>query len=232
MESEAGAKKARGTYFELNGHYILMEAPEDLDSNFEMILPTSSGNAGDLLTSQGDGSPMAWAAPGSVGFVPPGAILPFAGSSVPSGFLLCDGSAYDTATHLALSAALGSTWDTAYDPTTGSNHSSPGAGNFRVPDLRGVFTRGVGTPSGLSAVSLAGYGADQIKSHSIALSGSGFTTVNTAPSTNPYRFVVTSAMGGGVSPSQPISEAGLTGTYAGGSETAPRYIGVNYIIKE
>ena len=66
--------------------------------------------------------------------VPIGAILPFAGVSPPSGYLLCDGSEVETAKYGALYDIIG----TAYNGST----SLVGSGTFRLPDLRGRFPLG------------------------------------------------------------------------------------------
>lgn len=55
---------------------------------------------------------------------PSGSIAPFAGSTVPDGWLLCDGTAYPQATYPKLYAAIGTTW------------GAGGAGTFKVPDGR------------------------------------------------------------------------------------------------
>jgi microcystin-dependent protein len=74
---------------------------------------------------------------------PTGAIVAFGGSAAPSGWLLCDGSAYATATYPALSAVLAGAYDTS------AGQASPGAGNFRVPILKGRVPAGldVGVPA-------------------------------------------------------------------------------------
>ena len=65
------------------------------------------------------------------GPLPPGSILPFAGSTVPAGYLLCDGSELLRAQYPRLYEALGSAWGSATGFT------------FTLPDLRGRFLRGV-----------------------------------------------------------------------------------------
>lgn len=65
--------------------------------------------------------------------VPTATITPYAGSSAPTGWLLCDGSAVSQTTYAALYAIITSTYDV----------TAPGAGNFRVPDLRGNVPVGV-----------------------------------------------------------------------------------------
>lgn len=73
--------------------------------------------------------------------VPAGTILPFGGTSntVPEGYLLCDGSSVLQAQYPGLFAAIGTSWGSA-DAT-----------HFNVPDLRGVFLRGVDGSRGLDS---------------------------------------------------------------------------------
>jgi hypothetical protein len=64
--------------------------------------------------------------------VPPGAIMPFAGTEAPPGWVLCDGVTYEgtNPVYAELFGAIGTTWG--------------GSGTqFQVPDLRGTFLRGV-----------------------------------------------------------------------------------------
>ena len=70
--------------------------------------------------------------------VPAGSILPYGGSTAPTGYLLCDGASYTTAAEPGLFAVIGYTYG--------------GAGaNFNVPDLRLKFPQGsdyAGNPPG------------------------------------------------------------------------------------
>lgn len=59
-------------------------------------------------------------------FVPTGTLLDFAGSSAPSGFLLCYGQAISRSTYADLFAAIGTTYGAGDGTTT-----------FNLPDLRG-----------------------------------------------------------------------------------------------
>ena len=62
-----------------------------------------------------------------------GFIKPYAGTSVPTGYLLCNGAAISRAQYPELFAAIGTTWG-----------AGDGSSTFNVPDLRGYFLRGVG----------------------------------------------------------------------------------------
>ncbi len=64
---------------------------------------------------------------------PPGTILPFAGTNVPDGWLLCDGAAVDKADYADLYANIGTAWG---NPLALNGH------DFNLPDLRGRFLRG------------------------------------------------------------------------------------------
>lgn len=66
--------------------------------------------------------------------VPIGVVLPYAGSSAPTGFVLCDGTAYSrTVTYDALYAIIGTTFGTGDGSTT-----------FNVPDMRSRVPVGAG----------------------------------------------------------------------------------------
>jgi microcystin-dependent protein len=80
--------------------------------------------------------------------VPTGAVIDFAGSISPSGWLLCDGTSYATATYPALFTALGYTW--------GGSGS-----NFNVPDLRSRVSVGAGAGPGLTNRVLAAKGGEE-----------------------------------------------------------------------
>lgn len=63
--------------------------------------------------------------------MPAGVVLPCGMSTVPSGFLPCDGAAVSRSTYASLFAALGTTWGVG-----------DGSSTFNVPDLRGRFPLG------------------------------------------------------------------------------------------
>lgn len=66
--------------------------------------------------------------------VPIGTILPFAGSTAPYGYLLCDGSEIERIKYAELYDVVGVT----YNGSTALN----GVGTFRLPDMRGRFPLG------------------------------------------------------------------------------------------
>ncbi|WP_455479205.1 phage tail protein [Bartonella sp. B23] len=63
---------------------------------------------------------------------PPGFIGTFAMEKIPEGWLLCDGKDYSRKTYANLFAAIGETWG-----------KGDGSSTFNIPDLRGMFLRGL-----------------------------------------------------------------------------------------
>lgn len=73
---------------------------------------------------------------------PAGIILPYAGSTAPEGYLMCDGSAVSRGAYAALFSAIGTTYGTGDGSTT-----------FNIPDLTGRVVIGV---SGTHALGTTG----------------------------------------------------------------------------
>jgi microcystin-dependent protein len=104
---------------------------------------------------------------------PTGSILPWSGSdggAIPSGYLLCDGTEYASATFMPLFGVIG----TMYCPSMGGC----AVGNFAVPDMRGrvpvgkrstgIFNSVIGTVVGAETKSLDAF---ELPSHSHLISG-------------------------------------------------------------
>jgi len=113
-----------------------------------LIAPGGAQGVQGLAGPQGPGA-------GSGG-LPSGCVMDYAGASIPSGWLLCDGSAVSRTTYSDLYAALGgsgSPWGAGDGVTT-----------FNLPDLRGRTTigSGQGTYTGASARALGGTGGEEL----------------------------------------------------------------------
>lgn len=145
--------------------------------------------------------------------MPTGAMLEYAGSAAPTGWLLCDGTAVSRTTYAALFAVLG----TAYGAGDGST-------TFNVPDRRGKFGVGVngtytrGTSGGSTTTSSAG-------SHDHTGS-TGSTTLTTAqiPSHTHTGTSDSTTISGSfgpfrqsLGPAAGASASGVFSTYAGGT---------------
>lgn len=64
---------------------------------------------------------------GGSGSSPSGSLTAFAGATAPTGWLICDGSVVSQATYASLYAVVGGTYNTGGE----------GAGNFRLPNIKG-----------------------------------------------------------------------------------------------
>ncbi len=85
---------------------------------------------------------------------PSGSIQPYGGTTAPEGWLLCNGAAVESTDYPDLFAVIGTSFG------DGSN----GSGNFNLPDLRGMFLRGVdnGTGNDADAASRTKMNDDQV----------------------------------------------------------------------
>ena len=90
----------------------------------------------------------------SVQLIPPGMVMAFANdTNIPDGWLVCDGSEYDSEDFMDLFLTIGTVW-------------GGGGGTFRVPDYRGVALRGYDQGRGLDPDRLfAKYQEDEFKRH-------------------------------------------------------------------
>jgi microcystin-dependent protein len=156
--------------------------------------------------------------------VPPGSIMAYGGATPPDGWKLCDGSPLaTTGTYAALFAKIGTSW--------GGSGST-----FNLPDLRGVFLRGVnGSRTGqyadpgdgrTSGNAVGSFQADGLASHDHAFWSAGSPSIPYAYPNIDSRYLTVDANRG----------AEARGAYnginsAGGSETRPKNAYVNYIIK-
>ena len=105
--------------------------------------------------------------------IPAGAVFSYAGETNPSGWLLCQGQALLRATYPQLFSAIGTSYNTQIDPTTGLAWTDPGVLYFRAPDYRGLFLRSVGTPSGLDAVTLGSFQGQKTSTSGLSIVGIG-----------------------------------------------------------
>ena len=95
--------------------------------------------------------------------IPAGTMVIFGGTSAPSGWLLCDGSAYSRTTYAALFAAIDTRWGVGDGSTT-----------FNIPDLRGRAPIGAGQGNGLTNRTLGSNLGEE--SHALTLAENGTHT--------------------------------------------------------
>lgn len=183
------------------------------------------------------------------GFVPSGCVFPFAGSSAPTGWLLCDGAEYSTTAYANLFSAISTTYGTQVNPTTGVAWAAPAGGNFRVPDYRSLFLRGTGTNNLAVSNTLGVWKDDATAQNGITVSNPAVTslgggehshstsiTQNTTggaigmyeanPSVDNFTYIRTDT-----APDHTHSVTSNVSLTNFGTETRPQSQVVNYIIK-
>jgi len=112
----------------------------------------------------------------------PGMMIDYAGTSAPTGFLLCDGSAVSRATYAALFAVIGTTWGSGNGTTT-----------FNIPDSRRRVSMGSGG-SGTATIGNATGNTGGEEAHTMTTDE---LVHHTHPSgTGGFNFMVIGASGG------------------------------------
>ena len=157
---------------------------------------------------------------GSSGF-PAGVISQYAGTAVPTGWLLCDGTAYPTASYPALYTAIGNTY--GGDST-----------NFNVPNLMQKF------PVGAQAVVSNGYnyalgqsGGEQVHtltvnempSHNHTITTTGSLIGTTSALSSGFEEVFVAPRSTVVVPATDLTGGGQA------HNNVPLYLALNFIIK-
>ena len=136
-----------------NSNFVALRAPDNAASDITLTLPSSDGNANDVLQSDGSGNLSFVALPQAV---PTGSVHMMATTTVPSGYLKCNGQAVSRTTYAALFAVIGETWGEGDGTTT-----------FNVPEMRGEFVRGLDDGRGVdSGRNIKDHQGDQNRQHS------------------------------------------------------------------
>lgn len=145
---------------------------------------------------------------------PIGSMTMWAGlaASVPSGWLLCDGSEYDPTTIPALAAVLSTRFNTGGETP----------GYIRVPDLRSRFPMGAATDPDVGSL-----GGAATHTHTVSSATTGITAgiIN-----NAQRQVAAVGLNTAAAQAPTINDPGHTHTTGAGSSIPP-YIGIHYIIR-
>jgi microcystin-dependent protein len=135
-----------------NSNFVAIQAPSNVSSDVTLTLPDNDGDNGDVLQSDGSGNLSFAALPQAV---PTGSVHLMATTTVPSGYLKCNGAAISRTTYSDLFAIIGTT-----------HGEGDGSSTFNVPDLRGEFVRGWDDSRGVdSGRSFGSSQTDQNKSH-------------------------------------------------------------------
>lgn len=176
-----------------------------------------------------NGQPVVYEQLSTFNAVPTGAVFYFPSATIPSGFLFCDGRAISRTTYSNLFAILGTIYGTGDGTTT-----------FNLPDLRGVFIRGLDNARGIDSSRVLGSYQDyatarpQTRSRNrlsydgtkSAVSGNG-ELLGFAGVTNPgegWTANVADAADSGI-------QMNITAVFDGDSETRPKNIALIPLIK-
>lgn len=154
------------------------------------------------------------------GGLPCGAIIPWAATTAPPNWLLCDGSAVSRTTYSSLFAVIGTTYGTGNGSTT-----------FNLPDLRGRVP--VGRDAGQTEFDVLGE-TGGAKTHTLSINeipSHTHTTTDGAYSSNQGPWY---AAGGGIYNVRTATDVSKTSGSSGGGQAHNNlqpYQVVNYIIK-
>ena len=170
----------------------------------------SVGTSGQVLTSNGAGALPTFQTPNPFAS---GMLMPYAGSSAPTGWLLCYGQAISRSTYADLFSAIGTTYGVGDNSTT-----------FNVPDFRGRSAFGKDNMGGTAASRLttAGSGVD---GSTLGASGgdqalASHTHTATSPVTDPGH---THSLTNGTS----LWQQGAGASLSGGGSSNPVNVSVN-----
>jgi microcystin-dependent protein len=176
---------------------------------------------------------------------PAGVVQMYAGATAPTGWLICDGSEVSQSTYPSLFAIIGSTYNTGGE----------GAGNFRVPDCRGVFVRGAATNTiaaytftiAASTVTAGAVYSNNSQNFTVLYTTSSATTLQTrgagdptstgtltkvsgtGPSTISFTAVVKATYSGILGQFQADSIQNITGQFAIGNDRLDAFSRANFV---
>ena len=214
-----------------NSNFVALRAPDNAASDITLTLPSSDGNADDVLQSDGSGNLSFVALPQAV---PTGSVHMMATTTVPSGYLKCNGAAVSRTTYADLFAIVGT-----------AHGAGDGSSTFNVPDLRGEFVRGWDDSRGVdSGRNFGSAQSDQNQQHNHSASATSSVTDPGHFHDVPYSNSdsgdgVIEESGTGFSGVEPTNSA-TTGISvstsvsignSGGNEARPRNIAMMFVIK-
>jgi len=204
-------------------NYLTLEPPNAMGSSYTITLPQPNTTGNTQILTYDTTNTMGFS---TGGVNPPGTIIMFGGVNAPTGYVICDGTSYLISAYPNLAAALfdSSTSTYAYGTADGTH--------FNVPDMRGMFPRGIDNGAGndpdsgsRGAANTGGNTGDnvgstqgwQVQSHQHYINRD-----DTAGSSNPLMFI---ARGNGNHLYDAYTDA------AGGNQTNPINVYVTFCIK-
>lgn len=152
---------------------------------------------------------------------PVGTIVAFAGAAAPTGWFLCNGQLVSRTGYSNLWNVIGTTYGAGDGSTT-----------FALPDLRGEFLRGLDAARGVDPGRALGSAQGSAFAAHNHLNGVGLTST---PTTSIYGSTTDGVPGVASRPvelsNSALARQGLTSTVGGATETRPRNVAINFIIR-
>ena len=192
---------------------LTITAPSSVTSH-TLTLPSATGSANTVLQTDGSGN-LSWTL-----LIPPGLIFPYGGTSAPTGFIICHGSAVSRTTYSALFAVIGTSFGTG-----------DGSSTFNVPDFRGRFLRGVDGGVGRDPDRASRSGGDNIGSTQGHQLASHTHTYYDGHRYSEHQADDPDFLSGTRAANYGWGATTRTSDATGGNETRPININVHYIIK-
>lgn len=169
----------------------------------------------DVSTSEKKASPALIAGATNFSEMPVGSILPYGGSTLPSGYLLCDGTEVSRTTYAELYSVIGDSF---------KGNKTPASGNFCLPDLRECTLKGASdtnndtyTIGTHQKIAVGEFLDDRLQDHTHSAWRTSSSGVNVTGTPTTYHIDGTSGT--------------VNSAYRSGATTEVKSVGVNYIIK-
>ena len=160
---------------------------------------------------------------GTDGIIPVGTMWMYAGSSAPTGWLLCNGAAVSRTTYADLFAVIGETYGVGDSSTT-----------FNLPDMREVYPVGIGTRSaGVTThddFDLGEFKDDQFQGHFHSVKNNTSNVTFTTTAADGSARYAWSSSAATVVAKDAITDS-VDGTPRTGTTTRGKGLGLNFIIR-
>jgi microcystin-dependent protein len=238
FDGQAGGSTKTFTTTISNG-FIANKTPTGITQNDdEILINRISGTTGVFKTTKA-------AFLSSVAVNPPGAIVSFAGTTIPNGWLLCNGAEVDQLTYPTLFGIIEFTFKDA------GLLSDLGVAKFALPDLRGRFPLGLDNMGGSAADRVTGLQASELgntggsenitieannlpdHAHSLAAeNGDQFYSINDTPidaASDPAAVGVDAPADSGNGQGL-ATTSGMVGTTGQAIDVLNPFLSINYII--
>ncbi len=182
-----------------------MDAPSDIEAIVQALLNMMAGS---IQTA-----------------TPTGAVVPYAGTAAPDGWLLCDGQAVSRTTYANLFAVLGTRYGVGNSTTT-----------FNLPDLRGRTVVGAGQGPALTNRALASTGGAEAHALTIqempAHTHEAPTPGNSVAGSGSFEVPLGVSEGGGYN-TVDYTNAASTSSRGGNQahNNMPPYVALTYIVR-